>query len=656
MMVQFAANWRKSVSFIAIGMSVLVAVLSAVHIWGPQIPSVIGASRFFLIVISGLVAFSAIKPDFFDNFFQGVVTDNELFQKIAQMGKFENLTPAQVTEFKAVANANRSLLTYDWKKSGAKSPLHRAVLNNRPQLVAALLECGADPFETMEDKTGLDMASEMLSRGLAPVFANAYKKYPAEKLAHHGINRATVAIVCGDMTMLKTCTKAEMERKSAVGRQAIHDAVSFRVPVEFIQVLIDAGVNLNEPLLWSSGKANARNYQIVSQMAANLASNANEEATLIAILQSGRAKITTEYPACGDAVFCAIGNGLIKAIKLMETTYDWSTINEGGKTALDAATSSKSLAMYELVQKNMQSRGLINSASNSAGPAQSATKSAAATSAGSMIANRAVTLDEIETNVSMSLSSLVEMDSFAKDLAQQLHDFISEKPKQSRGIVVWGDASVGKSSIGKSLSGFLADQGTPGLEIPELPFEYHSLADGKSSLPEIIEKAAAGSVLFVDEIDKFFDPSSNMVSDQEAMKIKTQIITNWDRKPIFWIFAGSFIKLRGKGPLNKKMILDLLGAELNSRLAFNDWKIGSWTADKIYAAASLHITHDFGDNFDNNSVQIICEKALEADGGFREFEKHAKAIYRRAQKQGGADAKVTEAITNEYFKQLEGHS
>ncbi len=147
-----------------------------------------------------------------------------------------------------------------------------------------------------------------------------------------------------------------------------------------------------------------------------------------------------------------------------------------------------------------------------------------------------------------------------------------------------------------------------------------------------------------------------MVSDQEAMKIKTQIITNWDRKPIFWIFAGSFIKLRGKGPLNKKMILDLLGAELNSRLAFNDWKIGSWTQDKIYAAATLHITQDFGDNFDNKSVQIICEKALEMDGGFREFEKHAKAIYRRAQKLNGPDAKVTEAITNDYFKQLEGHS
>ncbi len=654
MMFQFAANWRKSFSLVALGMAALVVLLSALHIWGPQIPSLIGVSRFCLIVVSGVVAFTVFKPNFFESFFQRVVAENELLQKIAELGRIDNLTPVQISEFKAVVDANRALLIYDWKKLNMKSPLHQAVLSNKPQLVTALLECGADPFETMEQGNGLDIAIGMLSRGVSPVFANAFKKHPAEKLAHHGISRARVAIASGDSVLLKSCGKEEMEKKSSQGRQAIHDAISLRAPVQMIQILIDAGVDLNAPLEWSS-KANVKEYVIASQMAANIAATAEDEATLIAILQSGRAKITTEYPMCGDAVYVAIGRGLTKTVKLMEASYDWATLNEGNQTALDAAKSSKNMAMYELVQKNMQSRGLINSPSNAA-PPLSATKSATATSASSLIANRAVTLDEIETKVSMSLTNLVEMDSFARDLAQQLHEFAAERPKQSRGIVVWGDASVGKSSIGKSLSGFLADHGTPGLEIPEIPFEYHSLADGKSSLPEIIEKAAAGSVLFIDEIDKFFDPSSNMVSEQEAMKIKTQIITNWDRKPIFWIFAGSFIKLRGKGPLNKKMILDLLGAELNSRLAFNDWKIGSWTQDKIYAAATLHITQDFGDNFDDKSIHIICEKALEADGGFREFEKHAKAIYRRAQKLNGSEAKVTEAITNDYFKQLEGHS
>ncbi len=474
MMFQFAANWRKSFSLVVLGMAAFVAMLSAVHIWGPQIPSLIGVSRFLLIIFSGVVAFTVFKPGFFESLFQRVVADNELLQKIDELGRIDNPTPAQISEFKAVVNANRSLLAYDWKKLQMKSPMHQATLSNKPHLVSALLECGADPFETMGRGNGLDIAIGGLSRGLAPVFANAFKKYPAEKLAHHGISRARIAVASGDLEMLKSCSKAEMERKSSEGRQAIHDAISLRAPVQLIQVLIDAGVDLNEPLEWST-KANAKEYVIASQMAANIAATPEEEATLIAILQSGRAKITTQFPICGDAVFVAISRGLIKTVKLMEATYDWSTFNEGNQTALDAATASKSLAMYELVQKNMVSRGLINSASSSAS-AQPATKSAAATSASSLIANRAVTLEEIETKVSMSLTNLVEMDSFGKDLAQQLHEFVSERPKQSRGIVVWGDASVGKSSIGKSLSGFLADHGTPGLEIPEIPFEYHSLS------------------------------------------------------------------------------------------------------------------------------------------------------------------------------------
>lgn len=647
MIIHIAANWRKVFIAAAVGMSVLVGVLAAIHIYGAPISGPISVARGLLLIVGCLVGFSGVKPAMFDHIFGGLVKDNELFAKIREFENIQTLNPARVQDFKSVAAANRALFSVNWAQLGIPSPMERVLKMEKPELALALLECGSDPFERMSDGTNpLEKAIMDRSRELANALGRVMKNQPAAKLAHHGVSRATVAIACGELEMLKACDKAEMEKKDTSGFEPIHHAIKLGVPKEFVQCMIDAGVNLNTKLTLPN-KGGQKFVVVSAQLAAIFAKAYEDESVLLTILSSGKAKIAADGSG-EDAVQLAIAKGLMKSVKLMESTYDWSTIHSG-KTALDFAKDGSSLPMMELVTKNMQSRGLISGGSSA--PAASAKSSPSSTS--TMIANRMVDLEEIDMKVSMSLDGLVDMESFGKDLAQQLFEFQGEKPKKSRGIVISGDASVGKSSIGKRLSGLLESSGTPGLDVPEIPFEYHSLADGRASLPNIIDNASAGAVLFIDEIDKFFDPATMMVSDQEAMKIKTQIITNWDRKPIFWIFAGSFIKLRGKSELNGKMLLSLLGSELNSRLEFVDWKIKPWSQEKIYAAAKHHITEDFGNNFDDKSIGVICEKALEADGGFREFEKHANSLYRMAQKQGTT---VTLAMTNEYFKNLEGQS
>lgn len=651
MIALLAANWRKNLNMLAYGLVGLTLLLSVVHVKMTDVGSVVGLSRFLLLMVTGLLTAAVIKPQLIDGFFKGVFVNNPLFVKIKELKTVSFIDQMRLDEFKRLARANSALFQVnDWHKRGTWSPMEHALDAKQAQLVLALLECGSSPFERVDlgKVTPLEWAANDGNKEIAAVVAQFMRKMPKELLERHNLSRATIAIALGDLEMLKQCSKEELDRKDTLGRTAINAAIDLEASKAIVDHIVNQGVSLNHPIEIKSDK---KSFKInVAQHAASVAGQTQDESALLAILQSGRAKLAYDQSAA-DAVTLAICNGLIKSVKAVEATYDWSTIH-GGRSALDQAKVSKSLPMVELVTKNMQARGLIQGGPQGSAPQASAQPKAV--SAANMVANRTVDLDEISMKVEMSLAGLVEMESFSSELAKSFHDFSTRKPKQSHGIVIWGDASVGKSSIGKRLSGIMDAQGFPGLDIPEMPVEYHSLADSAKGVPEIIENLPAGAIVFFDEIDKFFDPNSNLVSKQDAAKIITQIITNWDRKPIFWIFAGTFHALRGKSNLTSKMLLNLLGSELNSRLEFAPWKISPWTVEKIMAAASHHIEKTFGDAFDDQAAVLICNKALEAEGGFREFEKHARALYRVAQKANAAKPFVSIELAQMYYHELEG--
>lgn len=343
-----------------------------------------------------------------------------------------------------------------------------------------------------------------------------------------------------------------------------------------------------------------------------------------------------------DHMMFACELGLLKYIEPLVSKYNWDANDKHGKTALDYA---KQAGNNTIVQKVTQ---LLSS------PLQHSNENMIANNS-SMIGNvkaKEVSKEQVLTNIGISLDGLVGLDNLTENLSHELFDFLKKHPGESKGLVIWGDASVGKTELGQRLAGLKQDFNIPGLSLDGVDVKYIACCDGQLNISKEVGEASSKSIIILDEIDKFFNPKSGMVDDAQAKKLRTSIVTNFQNKPIFWIFMGTFHDVRGKNRLTEKELSQVLGTELTSRIDFADWQLPSWTLESLLTAAQSFLNSDLEIvRYEDEGMIALVEQALGSGGGVRQLQKYHDYFKRQASKNESVIL-VEKTQADEYLKKL----
>jgi hypothetical protein len=267
-------------------------------------------------------------------------------------------------------------------------------------------------------------------------------------------------------------------------------------------------------------------------------------------------------------------------------------------------------------------------------------------------ASTSLTKDEVDIHVQMSLEGLVGFDSFIENLSHELYDFLTKQPGASKGIVIWGDSSVGKTELGQRLAGEKQDFNIPGLDLDGVDVKYIACCDGQVDISKEVNEASPKSIIILDEIDKFVVDKSGMVNEALAKGLRTSIVTNFQKKPIFWVFCGTFHDVRGKGKLTEKELSQVLGTELSSRIDFADWRLPSWTTETLLDAGKIFLTKDEEKiDYDDEGLVLLVKQALDSGGGVRQLQNYHDYFKRQASKIGKKIC-VGKKEVEEYLRKL----
>lgn len=646
-------NWRLVPTACCGIFAVLTAALAVAHVYGPDMGSTVSFFRFFL--------FFAWTGGFAALFMSGKIDDGiqNLLSKYALYDGIGKLVDAPQKDLDLYRKFTRKVKPY-LNENGPSgiSALMSAVKCDDHVAARILIEEGANanlPVVIDAKQTlPLDWA---LRRGTFEMAKLLLQKTKTDEafLRKYLISPVTVAIAQGNFDFIKNATLADLTLVGPEGWQPINFAIALGADKKVIDLFQEKGVKFTgiAKLTMTDGSIFELNP---TEMAAALDRDAHCAHFISrgAPIYSGRSQL--------DAVIIAAMRALPLTLNAAEKIYDWDHIVDG-LTAIQWAAKQKHNHIVSLISGFMNKRAKVNgagaqtntTATQTLATAQIVTPTAQSPVHGSTSRYHQIAESDIREALEMSLTGLVNMSDFTENFAQALFDFNENNPAKSRGIVLWGNASVGKSSVARRIAG-VGSAGTTALKLDGISIHYISCADKNIKISEELKNIPERSVVFLDEIDKFLDPGAGIVSDIEAKRIKMEFVTNYDAKPILWVFLGTFQTVRGSDMLTSGLLHKLLGSELNSRVEVSpDWRLKSWDEQSIFEASTHNIPTEVGKCFDQESVMHLAEKALEVDGGYREFDKHVRAIHRRMQKsQSRPDPQITRKDTVMYFDHLEG--
>lgn len=257
-----------------------------------------------------------------------------------------------------------------------------------------------------------------------------------------------------------------------------------------------------------------------------------------------------------------------------------------------------------------------------------------------------ISREDIELALTASLNGLVNMDELIHNLTPDMFDFLNQKTTRSMAVVLWGDASTGKTQLGQRLAGLKASENAPGLDLPGVKVLYRDSVD-KQAVRDLVDKAPARSVVIIDEADKVFDIKAGS-TDQEAAQVRSTFITHFERTPIFWILMGSFADRRQGSSLTKKMVYEVFGPEMGSRLMHDGYHLKSWDqASLLKAVQQYDLPQDF--EMDDEAVQKLTDTCLKMGGGPRSFEMAVKEICKRISRKNVQEKVIKLNDVNDYL-------
>lgn len=259
-----------------------------------------------------------------------------------------------------------------------------------------------------------------------------------------------------------------------------------------------------------------------------------------------------------------------------------------------------------------------------------------------------MSFEDVQLVLQLVTKGLVGVDQFVSNFSHELKTFMDQKGG-SRGIVLWGGASVGKTELGRRMCGL--KENFQKLNLPGLKFKYIACCDEAVDVKQIIESTENKTVIFLDEIDKYLSPSAGLVSESQAKGLRTSIVTNFERKEIFWVFSGTFADIRGNTKLTRASLEKTLGAELASRLDFSDWMLNDWTIESLLKAAQNTLSRDQHIDYEDKALENLVKHILQHNAGVRGLEKAHESIKRAHRSKITADSTfiITEGHVSEYI-------
>lgn len=627
------ANWKKGLWITNFAMAALVWGLAWVDIYQMQMPGVMTLVHLIQFLVLGASGFALYK-------------ENVVSQRIMNMAMNHKAVIAlkrnDFDGFKKAVLADKAIVKTLF--SNGNSLLGAAAYHGNSKMVQFLMEQGADITAlTTTGNSPLAEAAFSASNLTYELIRKKLTDAQVSQIAHTmGISELFFAAYEGKVEKVKQlATRANVNQGILNGVTPLHLAVLGTRNAEVIELLVNLGANPNaicHLAIRDEGVDVVEAQGFSPSMLAVLFKDAD-----LALFFYSRNHDLRANDREKDHVMLACELGVVKYVDALMDDYDWTRKDRHNKTALDYA---KQVGNQSLVNKINHH---LSQATSSSSPS-SKSKNVNATLNSSKNLN--ISNDQIEAQIAMSLEGLVGFDNFIQNLSHEVGDFLRKQPGESKGVVVWGDASVGKTEFAQRLAGLKQNFNIPGLNLDGVEVKYIACCDGQIDISKEANEAQPKSIIILDEIDKFFNPKSGIVDEAQAKKLRTSIVTNFQNKPIFWIFAGTFHDLRGNNRLNEKELSQVLGTELTSRLDFADWQLPSWSLESLLTAGQHFLNRDQSVvQYDDEGMLILVQQALDSGGGVRMLQKYHDYFKRNASKKGEM-VSVTSVEAKQYLQML----
>lgn len=629
------ANWKKLLWILNLILGVTVLALSYVDIYSANISPIVSVFRLFqFILILGSV--------------YGIVKDKNVQEKILKNVMSHPLilalTKSDVENFKRELKSNHSALNISF--SNGDSLLRGAGIFGSSRLAELLIKEGAKVLE-------------LTRPGISPLFDAAKSgAHDAYNIIRASLNENDFKAMCtkseiselyfaayeGNVEVVKKIATHANAMGNIKGITPLHMAILGKRDRTVIQILVELGADPNSLAPIAIKKESVDLIQPQDFSPSMLSVLFKDEELALFFFARNPKMIASDGDMDHVMIACMLGLG--KYVDAVVSDYEWKRRDRHGRTALDYA---KQSGHQNLVQKITQS---LNSQSTTKSSQSSTQNNSKNYNIANSNLQQQISKEQVETNIAMSLEGLVGFDNFIDNFSHDLVDFLKKQPGESKGIVVWGDASVGKSELGQRLAGLKQDFNIPSLNLSGVEVRYIACCDTQIDISKEVSEAAPKSIIILDEVDKFFNPKSGIVNESEAKKLRTSIVTNFQNKPIFWIFMGTFHDLRGQNELKERELSQVLGTELTSRLDFADWKLPSWTLESLLTAGQYFLNRDAESvTYDDEAMVILVNQALGSGGGVRQLQKYHDYFKRQAGKKG-SQLQVDKAQADAYLKML----
>lgn len=601
-------NWPRAIWMFNLALAGLVIAGTMIDIYAVEIGLPLGLLRFLQFICLVVTPFFAFRQEFSQRFFLERARRHPAFRAAIQNNAAQ--LSAQLAKSPALASANLS---------DGSSLLVAAAIKGSAAMVKAVINAGVKSPEVLVEgllaaaHSGNEECYKLIRAKLTDeelVAGCANANYPLLHIhAFEGsVEKARAIATHGNAT-----------KPDAWGFTPLHMAVLGARNRSVVEGLIELGADANAltAMMLMNDGAEAHDIQQFSPLVLALVRK-DPELALFFLTRSQRALRAGKEK---DHMMFACQLGLDMYVQAVMDLYDWNTVDAKGKTALDyarAAGQQKIVSAITAHLKTQAANAANQSAASSSAPSLKVPASVAAPGVASLSA------DDIDLKVAQSLDGMVGLEGFISTFAHTFHDFLKKTPGNSKGIIIWGDVATGKTEIAKRFAGLRQfDYKVPGLDFDGIEVKYVGCCDGDFDVVKIANEAPAKSVIILDEIDKYLNPASGFVDEARAKKLRASINSNFDNKPLLWVFMGSFVDVRAKNGLTDTELLKVLDRNLLSRFSYAGWRLPNWTlANLLTVANERFFKHDQARvEYDDDAAIALVNDAVESGGGLHALEK-----------------------------------
>lgn len=540
----------------------------------------------------------------------------------------------------AIKGLNRSKTELEMPYPGGDDPVGQASIMGHTKVVEYLIDSGAPADRKFKGEARPAILAARM--GHLETFKVLQKLRPLtkEELEEDGVTEFMLHCFEGNEDKVASMKKEFLtNQKDKLNLSSLGYALLGTASPKIIQQLLDLNSDINlSGTVYGKGpyKAGALPRKFFCPI--HKAFEKVSEDLLLVMLRKEKTYRNDDNGA--TVLMKAVTYGFGDAIKYLAEILDVSQTDKKGLDALDYARAANRLdiekylrAILDFVKKVQQEREAKQRSKDIANGSLQADPNAPAK----------MEFEDIELVLQLVTKGLVGMDQFISNFSHELKSFMDQKGG-SKGIVLWGGASVGKTELGRRISGM--KENFQALKLPGLKFKYIACCDDTVDVKQIIESIENKTVVFLDEIDKYLSPSAGLVSESQAKGLRTSLVTNFERKEVFWIFSGTFADIRGNSKLTRSSLEKTLGAELASRLDFSDWMLNDWTIESLLKAAQTTLSRDSHIDYEDKALENLVKHVLTHNAGVRGLEKAHESIKR---------ANRTKISTDTAFVITEGH-